>query len=58
MISKCCSANALFGLTGPHGIYLKEDGDYSGVCSNCREQADFVPEPPDHDDYEFKKDVD
>ena len=40
--SDCCNANAYFSLGCSHGIRMAEDGTYYGICSNCKEQADFI----------------
>ena len=40
LVSECCKANALFGIAGPHGIYLSDES-YTGICSECKEHSEF-----------------
>ena len=41
MESTCCNANPYFALGIVHGVRMAEDGTYYGICSNCKEHADF-----------------
>ena len=44
LTSDCCDAKAYFELGYAHGVKMNEEGIYIGICSHCKEWADFVEE--------------
>ena len=41
MESNCCKANPYFSLGWVHGLKMGENGKFYGVCSDCKEHAEF-----------------
>ena len=44
LTSMCCDAKPYFSLGYAHGIKTNEEGAYTGVCSYCKEGAEFEEE--------------
>ena len=42
MESDCCNALPYFSLGFAHGVHLTENGEYVGICGECKEHTEFT----------------